>query len=256
MKFSEKNITNLHLGLTKSCALGCPGCCRNHLDSILQLDTLFESDIFEWEKYKEVITIPGIEHFLLCGNWGDPIYYKYLLELCEFIKQNTTASITMHTNGSYKTTEFWQQLGSILRSNDEIMFSIDGISNNFTTYRKNADWSSIEQAIKALTKKHFNNSRRANIVWKYLVFNYNIYTIIEAIRTAIHLRIDAIEIIAGDTKQTPELAIDWNTNEVLSEALKTFKYLKNYEVQDTEHKKWIYLDITSYHNVSMKNLTE
>lgn len=102
----------------------------------------------------------------LCGNYGDPIYHPNLPDLVSKLKQRG-AVISIVTNGSYKTQDWWNLLCDQLDGNDSITFSIDGIPNNFTHYRINADWQSIEVGIKICV------ARGIKVVWKYIVFSYN-----------------------------------------------------------------------------------
>jgi len=106
------------------------------------------------------------KQILLCGNYGDPIYHPELFELISKLKQRGS-SIRLVTNGSYRSVEWWEQLLTVFDSTDTVVFSVDGIPENFTRYRINADWESIHQAMLTCAKSP------ATTVWKYIVFNYN-----------------------------------------------------------------------------------
>jgi pyruvate-formate lyase-activating enzyme len=102
----------------------------------------------------------------LCGNYGDPIYHPEFHDLVSNLKARG-CNIGITTNGSYRSAEWWQQLISKLDATDQVIFSVDGIPENFTQYRVNADWQSIQQAMLICA----NSS--VHTVWKYLVFSYN-----------------------------------------------------------------------------------
>jgi MoaA/NifB/PqqE/SkfB family radical SAM enzyme len=102
----------------------------------------------------------------LCGNYGDPIYHPDFFNLIDQLKQRQCA-VRIITNGSYRSIEWWQQLVTLFDSTDTVVFSVDGTPENFTNYRINADWDSIEQAMKICAKSS------ARTVWKYIVFSYN-----------------------------------------------------------------------------------
>jgi MoaA/NifB/PqqE/SkfB family radical SAM enzyme len=159
-------LKGFHLETTNICTLKCPRCARtdfietfknkNWTNSNLNLDNL---------KSFIDIDITGLT-FVINGNYGDPIYYPDLFDLVTYIKDHG-ASIILHTNGSYKTTDWWTTFAGLVDSTDIINFSIDGLPENFTQYRVNADWTTIKQGIDIMVKSS------AQIVWKYVVFSYN-----------------------------------------------------------------------------------
>jgi hypothetical protein len=100
------------------------------------------------------------------GNYGDCIYHPDFFGFIKYFKSRN-ANVIIHTNGSYKTKVWWQELASLLNDNDLINFSIDGTPENFTQYRINADWESIKQGIEVMV------SSSAKVIWKYIVFSYN-----------------------------------------------------------------------------------
>jgi len=102
----------------------------------------------------------------LCGNYGDPIYHPEFYDLVGQLKQRG-CSIKIDTNGSYRSAEWWQQLVTLFDSTDTVVFSVDGTPENFTNYRINADWPSIERAMRICAQSS------AQTVWKYIVFSYN-----------------------------------------------------------------------------------
>jgi organic radical activating enzyme len=102
----------------------------------------------------------------LCGNYGDPIYHPEFHDLIAKLKQRG-CDITINTNGSYQKAEWWQQLTAMLDHKDTITFSVDGTPENFTQYRVNADWPSIEQAMLSCA------ASPVRTIWKYIVFSYN-----------------------------------------------------------------------------------
>ena len=159
-------IKGFHIEPTNVCTLKCPRCARTNF-----IETFKNKN---WDNYN--LNLDDLKIFLdiditglrinLNGNYGDPIYYPQIFELIQYIKQNN-ASVTIHTNGSYKTSEWWEVLGSLLDKSDIVNFSIDGMPDNFTKYRINADWISIKQGIDTMVKSP------AQIIWKYIIFSYN-----------------------------------------------------------------------------------
>jgi MoaA/NifB/PqqE/SkfB family radical SAM enzyme len=54
-------------------------------------------------------TLNQIEHFIFCGDIGDPIYATEFLEIVEYIKQHSKTRIRIVTNGSYKKPTWWER---------------------------------------------------------------------------------------------------------------------------------------------------
>lgn len=159
-------LRGFHLEPTNICTLKCPRCPRTmFLDSFKNKNwTNANLNLNDLRQFID-IDIKGLI-FGINGNYGDPIYYPDLFDLIKYIKKSG-GMIKLHTNGSYKSREWWQELAELLDKNDIINFSIDGLPENFTKYRINADWDSISEGIAVLVKSP------ATIVWKYIVFSYN-----------------------------------------------------------------------------------
>lgn len=160
-----EHLSGLHIELTNICTLKCPGCertqfidqwpqhWRNHLLDIDQLMSFVDIDLTD-----------QLVH--LGGNTGDPVYHPDMLEFVKQFKQRG-AHVSIGTNGSYRTQEWWEQLVSVLDADDLITFSIDGTPDNFTQYRINGDWPSIELGLKICAGAAVKTD------WKYIPFEYN-----------------------------------------------------------------------------------
>lgn len=159
-------INGLHIEPTNICTLKCPRCARTKF-----LETFKQKN---WQNYN--LNLQDLKNFLdiplvniqvsLCGNYGDPIYYPDLFSLINFFKTNGSI-IQITTNGSYKDTQWWNELVTNLDSNDTITFSVDGTPDNFTNYRINADWPSILNGMKIVAHSHVKSN------WKYIPFKFN-----------------------------------------------------------------------------------
>lgn len=154
-----------HLEVTNMCTLECSGCARTRF--IEQWPKHWKNHNLDYNDLTNFldIDIEGVT-FSLCGNYGDPIYHPDLYNIINILKSRG-GIIEITTNGSYRKQHWWKKILSLLDSNDSITFSIDGIPENFTEYRKNADWKSIEVAIKECVKSDVKT------IWKYIVFSYN-----------------------------------------------------------------------------------
>ena len=159
------NITGFHLELTNICTLKCLGCARTQFRSIFP--NCWENHSIDKDKLMSFIDI-DLDDLLviLCGNYGDPIYHPEFLEIVKLLKQRN-ARVEIVTNGSYKTKDWWESLTAMLDEKDSVYFSVDGTPSNFTIYRENADWESIEVGMKVVAKSVCNSK------WVFIPFNYN-----------------------------------------------------------------------------------
>lgn len=175
-------VQGFHIELTNLCTLKCPECERTKL--IKQYPKFWRNhsvSLTDLQKFLD-INIKGLD-FLLCGQYGDPIYHPECLEIIAWLKQQG-ARIMMHTNGSYKDLTWWQALGEMLDADDKIVFSIDGHPDNFVKYRINADWPSILVGLETLRDYPVKTQ------WKYIVFNYNENTIDQTMMLAKELGVN------------------------------------------------------------------
>ena len=159
------DIVGLHIEPTNICTLKCPGCARtrfieqwpqhwkNHSIDIDQLHGFLDIDL----RGKTV---------LLCGDYGDPIYHPEFHQLIRSLKQRGVY-LTIITNGSYRSADWWESTVSILDADDCVTFSVDGLPENFTEYRINADWETIHQAMQICA------NAQCQTTWKYIPFAFN-----------------------------------------------------------------------------------
>ena len=71
-----------------------------------------------------------ITKFLLCGDYGDSIYYPDLLKLIQRFRNQVSFNIV--TNGSRQTEKFWHNLSAVLTKDDSVTFAIDGLEDTCT----------------------------------------------------------------------------------------------------------------------------
>jgi MoaA/NifB/PqqE/SkfB family radical SAM enzyme len=183
-------IKGLHIEPTNICTLKCPACSRtqfieqwpqhwqNHSLDIDQLLTFLDIDL-------------NNIHIVLCGNYGDPIYHPNFIEFVDKLKQRG-ARLTIVTNGSYRKPEWWTELVGHLNCLDSIEFSVDGTPDNFTQYRVNADWKSIESAMRICA------DGKCHTVWKFIPFEFNQHSIDNAQTLSNQLGIDEFKVKLSD----------------------------------------------------------
>jgi hypothetical protein len=132
------------------------------------------------------IELSGVK-ITMCGNYGDPIYHPDLPGLARGLK-NQGAVISIVTNGAHRKRSWWQELVQELGPNDSVTFSIDGIPENFTQYRINGDWTTIQDAINECV------AAPCKTVWSFIPFSYNQDNIEQAKQLSQDLGIDQFRI--------------------------------------------------------------
>jgi MoaA/NifB/PqqE/SkfB family radical SAM enzyme len=151
----------------------------------------------------------GKKHFFMCGNHGDPIYHPKFHELISSVRTTyPQMSIGMHTNGAFRSIDWWKKTANILSYRDNIIFSIDGLPTNNHLYRVNSKWESIENGIRTLVEHNPN----IKIVWKWILFKYNQHDIDEGMKLAKNLGFHGFRVVKSmryedEDPFTP--SIDW-----------------------------------------------
>ena len=164
------NLKGLHIELTNKCYLKCSKCARTTFIDKFGIDKWDNHDL----SLNDLKTFLDIDlsgmRIVLCGVYGDPIYHPELIEIVTWLKEKK-AVVKIETNGSYKDRAWWEELVSKLTADDEICFSIDGLPENFTQYRVNGDWESIDIGLQVV------GSSNVYSVWKYILFGFNEHNI-------------------------------------------------------------------------------
>ena len=183
-------IQALHIEPTNICTLKCAGCARTRF--IQQWPQHWRNHSLDVEVLMQFLNIDLTNMpVTFCGNYGDPIYHPDFVSMVQKFKQRK-AQVTIVTNGSYKKPEWWEELTSFLDKDDLIVFSVDGMPENFTQYRTNADWSSIQAAMTICTQA------QCLTTWKFIPFSFNQNSIDQARTLSQQLGIDYFEISPSD----------------------------------------------------------
>ena len=161
MKFSKS--FKVELELTSKCVLLCPNCPRTYQ---AHMRRVWDNGHVDHEKLLEFLKTSEYKRFQLGGAYGDGLYHPHLVTTLKAIKE-AGASFNFDTNGSRRPEADWKELAKMMTWKDCVIFSIDGTPDNFTQYRVNADWESIEMGARIIAQ----GGGRAR--WKYIVFKYN-----------------------------------------------------------------------------------
>jgi MoaA/NifB/PqqE/SkfB family radical SAM enzyme len=190
MIFENKHrwpLEHWHIELCSKCSLRCPRCSRQEVP-----EGLVNRDLtLEW--FKQNFTgklLTEVRKLTFCGDDGDPIYAKDLLEILTWFRENNDqVQFVIVTNGSYKTRSWWEQLKGILNEKDHVHFSLDGWdqdSNNI--YRVNCDWTSIMLGVEVM------KDAAAFKTWAAIAFKFNEHKIDHMKQMAKYLGFDNFQL--------------------------------------------------------------
>jgi len=177
-KYSEVN--SVHLEITDLCNARCPQCPRNIMggadNPYLKGSQLYLDDI---KKILKPEFIKQLRSLYMCGNFGDPGVARDTREIFQHLRDtNPTMSLSMHTNGSMRTQEWWSSLPKILGKNHHIVFGIDGLEDTNHIYRQGTNWKKIIENVKSFI------DAGGNAKWHYIVFKHNEHQVEKAAKLA------------------------------------------------------------------------
>lgn len=184
LTFLNTPVTSFNVEGTNWCYLKCSACDRTLRPEHVKKRNDLSLNAFEKlinEDLKEYDLTPIAFNF--CGIYGDNLYHPDILDIFRLIKSRG-ARISLETNGSYKDVKFWKELISILTPYDTITFSVDGLEDTNTLYRKGSSWKHIYEGMQIVGDSNINT------IWKFIVFKYNQDQIEEAQSLAKSLKID------------------------------------------------------------------
>ena len=164
--YQYKDIKTLHLEISSKCNASCPMCARNicggAVNPYLPLTELSLKDI------KTILPLDFLKQqkrIYMCGNNGDPIIAKDTLQIFKFFREiSSSLNLSMFTNGSAQSVDWWKELGSVV---NKAHFSIDGLEDTNSIYRRGTHFHKIMQN----AKSYIEGGGRA--VWDYIVFQHN-----------------------------------------------------------------------------------
>ena len=148
-KFSE--LKDIHLEITNNCQASCPMCSRNRNGGLA--NPLIKLNNWSLEDFKTIMTpevLNQVNGFFFCGNFGDPILNKQLIDMCRYSTEiNPNLNIRIHTNGSARTTTWWSSLAKALPKKHTVVFALDGLSDTHSIYRIGTSFENIIENARA-----------------------------------------------------------------------------------------------------------
>ena len=159
-KYQRKSRPNLDISYR--CILKCPQCIRQKITSQKQIKRSFDLSHESMQKifnyYQYAITF--------CGQISDPIYHPNFLNFLE-MADGSRRAVRIATNGSGKSMEWWEQAFSYGLGEFGWYFGVDGIDKKSELYRVGSNFEEVWEVMK------LGRDLGHNIVWQYIVFDYN-----------------------------------------------------------------------------------
>lgn len=163
-----RNIQILHIEPTDVCQAACPLCARE-IDVEFNKSKKNHLTIEQILKVFSVTQIQKLDKMYMCGVYGDPAAGKHTLEIYKYFRSiNPTVVLGMNTNGAIQATDWWKTLAQTFNQKlDYCVFSIDGLEDTNSIYRKNVDW----QKLMSNAQTFIDSGGSAH--WDMLVYKHN-----------------------------------------------------------------------------------
>ena len=164
--YKLEDIKDIHLELTSKCQARCPMCPRRINGGLLNpLITLDEITLTQFKEWFSIEFIQQLDSLFMCGNLGDPIIAQDCLQIFQYLRDtNPRIRLSMHTNGSARTDQWWQKLAN---AGIKVTFGIDGLVDTHSVYRVDTDYNKIIHN----ACEFINAGGEAE--WHMLVFKHN-----------------------------------------------------------------------------------
>lgn len=166
--FNFKSLHHVQVEITNRCQASCPMCSRNIHGGVA--NPLLRDKDWTIDEFKKIFNLEVLEQIRgvnFCGDFGDPIINNNLVDMCRYLKDNSSVSVEIHTNGSARSEIWWASLARALPINHKVEFALDGLSDTHSLYRIGTDYNTIiRNAISFM-----NAGGQAH--WMYIKFKHN-----------------------------------------------------------------------------------
>jgi len=173
-------IEGVHWEPSDKCNSGCPMCPRYTRDgfetsTLVNTEWTFDSFVEKWP----VEFLKNLRKILSCGNFGDPCACRDFSSIYQYVREiNPGIGLACNTNGSLRTTDWWYNLGKVMREEQNkgnyCTFSLDGLADTNHLYRRNTNFDKIIENAQA----YIDGGGIAH--WDFIVFKHNEHQVEEA----------------------------------------------------------------------------
>ena len=161
------SINHINAELSNYCNAACPMCARFDAEQNL-VKEITNNHHTTLDDIKNKIgdgVLKNLHIFRSCGNVGDGTMNPECEQIFEYVKSvNTTADLSINTNGGARNTDFYKELAKI---GVRVIFSIDGLEDTNHLYRRNVKWDKMFENVKSFL------DAGGVAYWDFLVFKHN-----------------------------------------------------------------------------------
>ena len=164
--WSSETLEWIDIELTSFCNIKCKGCFRvlsKEADKILN-KTYLDVDVIK-EKFKKEM-FPNIKIINFCGSVDEPTSHPQFFEIVDHFAQ-WDCHMNVATNGSIRTTDWWERLAKKLPKSHRVTWGIDGSDELSEVYREGSSFKKVQQNYRAFIKAG------GQAIWQFIVFEHN-----------------------------------------------------------------------------------
>jgi len=164
--WTSKTLEWIDIELTSFCNIRCKGCFRVQTDYAEELlnKTYLDLDTIKLKFQKSMF--PNIKIINFCGSVDEPCSHPQFHQIVEHFA-DWNAHINIATNGSLRTTKWWEKLAGILPSSHKVVWGIDGSDELSEVYREGSSFKKVQQNYRSFIAA----GGRAN--WQFISFEHN-----------------------------------------------------------------------------------
>lgn len=176
-----EDIKWAHVEASSKCNAWCPACARNNHGYGLA-NGVTEQDLSP-DRFEEIVSVlPGLHGIQFCGNLGDPIASAHIEQLI-IISKKYAKKIQIHTNGSLRNTDWWNNLAHTLADIEhDVWFGIDGLSGVHEIYRQGTDFEKIIKNSCAFI------DAGGYATWQFIPYKHNEHQVVECLKISQQLK--------------------------------------------------------------------
>ncbi|MFA7127774.1 MAG: radical SAM protein [Sphaerochaeta sp.] len=157
-------MKDIELELSNICNASCPLCFRNNIKYTQSrpYHRPLSSIINQLDNLKDLQSVK------LVGTISEPTLYNHFFDLIEYLNSRDL-EIEICTNGDTNNTSWWTNLGSLLKKQDKVYFTVCGSTQELhEKYRTGTSLSNIITNVKAYQKGSCNKNDYAQLIrFKY-----------------------------------------------------------------------------------------
>ena len=225
---TAETLKAIQIEISSNCNAGCLECARwVNEESKQQLNPKLNfghKGNFPIELFRNIFQadkLKSLGGLFFDGNYGDSLIHPDALLFMEHMNKefftNRNFIIEVNSNGGYKDTTFWYEMGKLFAemyrlSDDEressVVFGLDGIDNEtHGIYRRNVVYDKVVENAQAFIK----GGGKAE--WKYLEFNHNSHQVEQARETAKKLGFEKFFVKSTRWKEAAHRTIEGNKSD-------------------------------------------